>query len=147
MQEGAYARGGRKDFLRDVRNVLGGPGSEDGDGRRGAMARELGALFETEWTAVARAADAEPPRRPAPPGADGGDMDDMLCDDADGGAAASEEWRQECVEALQRWGRRQSALMLEETKGDSGARMLASDAAAQVDVRLQFDQYDLLLPM
>ncbi len=112
--------------------MLGAAGSEDGDGRRGAMARELTALFETEWTAVARAADAEPPRRPAPSGADGAEDDDMWCDDADVGAAAAEDWRQECAEALQRWGRRQSALMLEENRNDAGARMSVSDAAAQV---------------
>ena len=64
-QDGSYARGGRKDFLRDVRGVLAGAASEEGD-RRGVMARELSALFEMEWTAVSRAVDAEPPRRPAP---------------------------------------------------------------------------------
>ena len=129
-QEGAYARGGRKDFLRDIRGVLGGAGSDEGDGRRGAMARELAALFETEWTAVARAADAEPPRRPAAAGADGADCDEVRRDEADSGATG-DEWRQECTDALQRWGRRQSALMPREGHDDTGAGMSVVDAAAQ----------------
>lgn len=128
MQEGAYARGGRKDFLRDVRSVLGSAGSDEADGRRGVMARELIAVLETEWTAVSRAADAEPPRRPAQAGAD--DADDVRPDEGDGGNG--DEWRQECAEALQRWGRRQSSLMIEEAPEDSGNRVSVVDAAAQV---------------
>jgi hypothetical protein len=134
LQERAYARGGRKDFLRDVRSVLAGAASDEGDSRRAVMARELLALFETEWTAVSRAVDSEPPRRPVPAvsGADiGAEMDDTRQEE-ESLAAGGEGWRRECADALRRWGRKQSALVLAESKQDSGARSSVLDAAAQV---------------
>ena len=134
LQDGSYARGGRKDFLRDVRSVLVGAVSEEGD-RRGEMARELSALFETEWTAVSRAVDSEPPRRPAPTAAAadvGAELDDARQMEKESFAAEGGDWRRECADALRRWGRKQSALMLAESKDDSGARSSVLDAAAQV---------------
>jgi hypothetical protein len=135
LQDGAYARGGRKDFLRDVRSVLVGAVSDEADSRRGVMARELSALFETEWTAVSRAVDSEPPRRPVPnaPVADvGAEMDDSRQEE-ESAATGGEGWRRECADALRRWGRKQSALMLAESKQDAGARSSVLDAAAQVN--------------
>ncbi len=134
LQDGAYARGGRKDFLRDVRSVLGGAGSDEGDSRRGVMARELLALFETEWTALSRAVDSEPPRRPVPTAAVadvGAEMEDLRQEE-ESVTGGGDGWRRECADALRRWGRKQSALMLAGSKQDSGARSSVLDAAAQV---------------
>ena len=138
LQDGAYARGGRKDFLRDVRSVLVGAVSDEGDSRRGVMARELSALFETEWTAVSRAVDSEPPRRPVPTAAAADvEMEDARQDE-ESVAAGGDGWRRECADALRRWGRKQSALMLAESKQDSGARSSVLDAAAQVSTSAEY---------
>jgi hypothetical protein len=112
--------------------VLVGAVSDEGDSRRGVMARELSALFETEWTAVSRAVDSEPPRRPVPTAAVAdAEMEDARQEE-EGVAAGGDGWRRECADALRRWGRKQSALMLAGSKQDSGARSSVLDAAAQV---------------
>jgi hypothetical protein len=127
-------RGGRKDFLRDIRSVI-GSGMDEGDGRRAAMARSLSTLFETEWAFVARAADSEPPRRPAAQSIAEDEVGDANKEegrrDAEEGAG-KRNWRQECAEVLRRWGRNQCAWILPEDSGIGEARGSVTDAAAQV---------------